>query len=152
MNTVATKAVGAAKLVATPVTMLGGVAHQHALKKLAVTDGALADKINHHNAAGTDLAAMTTQEFVELQFRLFPYRTARFADEWAALTANNGEYVCNYVKTAGLKEWVMMVRFFVRLLFCFMFGIMFTRQSILPHIAPDSPLVPGVYEHHNPNH
>jgi hypothetical protein len=151
MNTVATKACGVAKTAATPVTALAGVLHQHALKRLAVTDGPLGDKINHHNAAGTDLAATTTQEFIQLQLRMFPYRTARLADELSALTANNGEVLKAQVTTAGAKEWLMMARFFTRLLCCFMFGIMFTRQSILPHIAPDSPLLPGIYEHHNPN-
>jgi len=33
-----------------------------------------------------------------------------------------------------------------------MLGLMMTRQSALPLIEPTSPLLPGVYCYHNPNH
>jgi hypothetical protein len=139
------------KIVATPFTAVWGAVHAHAVKRVASTDGDLGERINTHKGQGTDLASTTTKSFVETQLRLFPYRTERLADEVSTLTANNGEYLKNYWKTAGAKEYFLSARLAVRLVALFMLGKMMTRQSVLPLIAPDSPLVPGIYEYHNPN-
>ena len=144
----AAKVCTVAKTAATPVTAIWGLMHSHALKQVTLAEGELAQKIATNQAAGTDLAATTTKDFIELQLRLFPYRCTRLADEAAEL--NNGA-IGERVKSMGAKDWFLFFRFVVRCVAMYMLGMMACRQSMLPLIAPTSPLVPGIYEYHNPN-
>ena len=144
----AAKACQVVKIAATPVTAIWGVVHGHALKQVTLAEGELAQKIGAHQAAGTDLAYTTTKDFIELQLRLFPYRATRLADEFAEL--NNGA-IGERVKSMGAKDWIVFLRFVIRCVFMYMLGMMVCRQSTLPLIEPTSPLVPGIYEYHNPN-
>jgi hypothetical protein len=147
----ASKVLSAAKTVVSPVTMAAGAVHQFAAKKVAFTEGELADKISQHKAQGTDLASTATKDFITLQLRSIPYRTERLADELTTLTGNNGQYIRDWRKNANYKDYIVAVRFLIRLVALFMLGKMMCRGSMLPLIEPTSPLLPGIYEFHNPN-
>ena len=147
----AAKVTTVVKAVASPVTMMAGAVHKQAVKSIALTDGELGAKIASHNAAGTDLAATSTKEYFTLQAQLFPYRIARLGDELAAFSANNFQVVTSYPGTASAKDHFMTMRFLIRCMVFFMLGKMACRGSILPLIEPTSPLLPGIYEYHNPN-
>lgn len=143
----AAKVTAAAKLVATPFFSAGAVVRRFAAQRVAVTEGALGDAIARHDAAGTDLASTSTKDFINLQCRLFPYRVVRLADEVNEFSATWKEHI----PKATLKDAVLTFRFLARLMATFMLGLMLSRQSMLPLIEPNSPLLPGIYEYHNPN-
>lgn len=143
----ASKASAVVKVIATPFVSVGGVIRRAALRSMAIEEGQLADLYVRHDAAGTDLAATSTTSYINLQIRLLPYRVVRLGDEISEFSVNWRQNIPN----ADLKGFVVTLRFAIRLMAAFMLGLMMSRQSVLPLIEPTSPLLPGIYEYHNPN-
>jgi len=132
-----------------PVYSIGGAFYRRAAKQLAVAPAEFTKQMELHQAAGTDFAAATTNQFLLLQTQLVPYRVARCRDEWRALT--NCEDFPLAFKNWSLKGAIVELRFLTRLLFVFMFSYICARQSVYPLLKPGSPFLEQK-KYMNPNY
>jgi hypothetical protein len=115
-------------------------------RKLAQLDEPLQLHIQHANANGVDLTHAVNREYYDNWRHLWPYRKQRLSHEIHHF--QQGGVIS--VAALNLKDCVSAVKFFARFMVCFMFGIMAARGSVLPLMAPDSPLRPGL-DIGNPN-
>ena len=115
-------------------------------RRVAVIEGPLAQHIRQHQAAGTDLTQAVNREFVANWSALWPYRRARFWREVALI--REGGVIS--MATIGFVDALMIAKAATRCLACYMLGVMAVRGSVLPLMAPDSPLRPGL-DFVNPN-
>ena len=129
------------------VRKAGGLVYRAAARKVAVIEGPLSEHISQANASGEDLCAKVTCEFWTNYNSLWAYRKERVFEEINHFRSGGMISVANF----SLKDVVSLVKFFARVLAAFMFGIMAARNSVLPVMAPDSPLRQGL-EIVNPNH
>ena len=133
------------KVAISPATKIGSAVYARAVKRTALYQDEYASNMAAHNAAGTDLAMATTNQFIKDSFKLIPYRIERAGDEL--------KYVCSgqHCKNFGLGKAVVELRFITRILFVFMTMVMFARGSMFPLIEPDSPFAEGFQYKMNPN-
>eukprot|EP00760_Papus_ankaliazontas_P004685 PhM_4_TR12025/c0_g2_i1/m.48485 len=119
---------------ATPLTWAGSKIHRRAVVAQRFFPSELNEKIASYEARGDDLATEATTNFIKLQWQLVPYRITKLRQELDALCT------CSECSPCAMtyKEWVRTARYFVRLMFLFMFGVMAGRASIHPLIGPDS--------------
>ena len=133
------------KVAIAPATKLGSAVYAGAIKRTARYQDEYATNMAAHNAAGTDLAMTTTNQFIKDSFKLIPYRIERAGDEF--------KYVCSgqYCKNFDRYNLVVELRFLTRLLFVFMVSCMYWRGSMFPLIEPESPFAEGFQYKLNPN-
>jgi len=129
----ATTLKSAAKIVATPITKPLSAVYRRAViaQRFALPD--VASQVEAAQAAGTDIAAASTRQYFDLQLKLLPYRVTKLKEEIDCL-AGEGSSLSNYT----YKNWIIFVRFAVRVVFLFMVGTMVGRQSVYPSLLPDS--------------
>lgn len=108
-------------------------------RRVAKIEGPLAAHIEECNRTGADLTQVVTDEFVSNWKALWPYRKQRFFHELNQIRIG-GVYS---LATFDLKDLISVIKFWARLIAMFMLGIMVCRNSVLPPMAPDSPLLPG---------
>lgn len=140
--------VKACKLAATPVTKLGNAVLANSVKRLKFADGEFATQVSQHKAAGTDLAAQASRDFVTLQFKLIPYRIERFYQETCYFASGQ------WLKTIDASQWykyaIFEIRFVLRLFVCYMLFVLLGRRSIYPPLTPTSPFLEQM-KYTNPN-
>ena len=139
------KAGSVAKVVVSPLTKLGNKIHTNAVRRNKDMPEDWRQVVAQHNAQGTDLATLTTVEFIEKQFKLIPYRIERCKFEADYAIAN-----CCKFSNYSYKDWIFEIRFLVRLVFIYLMCVLIGRQSIMPLIEPGSPFLEQI-KYNNPN-
>lgn len=134
-----------AKYAVYPVTAVGGLIHGNAVRRNKLMDTDWKKVVAEHDAAGTDLASKTTNDFIAAQFKLFPYRIERMKFEAQHLCSSWCK--CEYWT---LKNTILEIRFAIRLLFMFMVSFMIGRRNVMPLLTPDSPFCEEL-KYKNPN-
>uniref|UniRef100_A0A7S1W266 Uncharacterized protein n=1 Tax=Neobodo designis TaxID=312471 RepID=A0A7S1W266_NEODS len=115
-------------------------------RRVAVMEGPLALHVANHHRTGADLTHDVTREFTKNWSALWPYRRARFWREVDHFRAGG----MTSIATLSMVDTIGLVRMGTRILACYMAGVMVVRGSVLPLMAPDSPLRPGL-DFVNPN-
>jgi hypothetical protein len=151
MNTIKStvKCVGSCAMA--PIYKFGGSMYKGAAVRLAVASPAFTAEYEKHQAAGTDMAAAATADFLALQTQLYWYRVARVRDEWRALTAADGGESPLAPKNWSFKGFLVELRFATRLVFVFMLTYVLARQSVYPLLKPGSPFLEQK-KYMNPNY
>ena len=128
-----------------PVVKLGSVLHAGAIKRTGRYTDEFAQNMARHNVEGTDMAATMTNQFINNQVKMVPYRVERAGDELKYIMSGQ------YCKKFGLTDLVVELRFISRLFFLFMTFCILGRKSIYPLIGPDSQFAEGFKFKVNPN-
>eukprot|EP00758_Cryptobia_borreli_P008083 Tbor_TRINITY_DN5356_c2_g1::TRINITY_DN5356_c2_g1_i1::g.4284::m.4284 len=128
-----------------PITKISNNIESYAAARNASRTGDLAREIAHHNANGTDLAALKTSTIFADQTKLITYRLERVFVEGKYIAS--GQYFHNYT----YKHFIIDLRFFTKLLAIYIAAVCVGRFSVYPLIRPESPYALGLEYKRNPN-
>jgi hypothetical protein len=128
---------------------LGNWAHKKSMFYIANQESEFTERVKAAQAAGTDMATESVQNFVKDQWRLLPYRVVKCREEWDFFKTEGYKNYFNPGKW-DLKSLVVEFRFFVHMLAVYLFAVMLGRNSIFPLLEPGSPFVDGL-KYVNPN-
>lgn len=131
--------------VSQPFVNLALKVEKRAVRKTGALQGAVAEQVAIHDAAGSDAAQASTRRFVAEQQSLFNYRIARFFHE--ARYIASGEYCKGY----NYKNFIIDLRTVTKMVALYLIFRILARGSVFPAITPDSPFVLALETKTNPN-
>lgn len=128
---------------------MGNWAHGKSMRYIANQEPEFIERVKAHQAAGTDMAALSTHSFINDQWRLLPYRVVKCREEWDQFKTESWKTYVNPGKWE-LKNVIIEFKFLVHLLAVYIFAVMWGRNSMFPLLEPESPFVEGL-KYVNPN-